>query len=164
MALAPGTGLSQLRHHDYQNVANGHGNHKLCNGNNRVHSESEDDDDSVELHEQLTTENPCVAIGCDDGWVRLYSIPGSDKLTYNKSLPRVSGEISTLFLSQSFRVLSCYFVCMLLFSPCSPMLLSGRVLSVTWSLDAKRIFSGSSDGYVVLCLSFALYLRICPQC
>lgn len=118
MALAPGTGPSQLRHHDHQNVANGHGNHKLCNGNNRVHSESEDDDDddddSVELHEQLNTENPCVAIGCDDGWVRLYSIPGSDKLTYHKSLPRVSG----------------------------------RVLSVTWSLDAKRIYSGSSDGYI----------------
>ena len=28
------------------------------------------------------------------------------------------------------------------------LLLPGRVLSVTWSNDAERIFSGSSDGYV----------------
>lgn len=30
----------------------------------------------------------------------------------------------------------------------------GRALSVTWSLDAKRIFSGSSNGYVKVVFSW----------
>lgn len=30
------------------------------------------------------------------------------------------------------------------------VLFSGRVLSVTWSTDAKFIYSGSSDGYVLM--------------
>lgn len=28
-------------------------------------------------------------------------------------------------------------------------IITGRTLSVTWSSDAKRIYSGSSDGYVL---------------
>ncbi|KAK9271406.1 hypothetical protein L1049_026996 [Liquidambar formosana] len=51
------------------------------------------DTDSVELHEDSVIEDPCVAIGCDDGCVRVYSSTGSDELTYIKSLPRVSGRV-----------------------------------------------------------------------
>ncbi|XP_050263816.1 WD repeat-containing protein PCN [Quercus robur] len=77
-------------------------------------SDSEDDSDSDELQEQPVIELPRLAIACDDGSVRIYSISDSDELVYTKSLPRVSG----------------------------------RVLSVTWSPDAKMIYSGSSDGFI----------------
>ncbi|KAJ0247484.1 Transducin family protein / WD-40 repeat family protein [Hirschfeldia incana] len=56
-----------------------------------------------------------LAVACDDGCVRIYYVSDSEKLTYFRSLPRVSG----------------------------------RALSVTWSSDAQRIFSGSSDGITV---------------
>ncbi|XAR48433.1 hypothetical protein NMG60_11031255, partial [Bertholletia excelsa] len=77
-------------------------------------SESEDDSNSVELLKQPTIDNIHVAIVCDDGCVWVYNIPDSDKLTYVKSLTRVSG----------------------------------RILSVTWSPCGKRIYSGSSDGFI----------------
>ncbi|KAJ6399916.1 hypothetical protein OIU84_015550 [Salix udensis] len=77
-------------------------------------SESEDDSDLDEQREQIVVEDPCLAIACDDGCVRIYTVPESDGLIYNKTLPRVSG----------------------------------RVLSVTWSPDASRIYSGSSDGFI----------------
>ena len=32
------------------------------------------------------------------------------------------------------------------------VLFLGRVLSVTWSIDANYIYSGSSDGYVLMLL------------
>lgn len=60
-------------------------------------SASEDDDDSVELREELVIDNTCVAIACDDGCVRIYNFSDSDHLMYNKSLPRVSGEIASPF-------------------------------------------------------------------
>ena len=56
-------------------------------------SDSEDDSDSDELQEQPVIELPRLAIACDDGSVRIYSISDSDELVYTKSLPRVSGEI-----------------------------------------------------------------------
>ncbi|KAK4559875.1 hypothetical protein RGQ29_008883 [Quercus rubra] len=77
-------------------------------------SDSEDDSDLDELQEQPVIELPRLAIACDDGSVRIYSISDLDELVYTKSLPRVSG----------------------------------RVLSVTWSPDAKMIYSGSSDGFI----------------
>ncbi|KAK9165361.1 hypothetical protein Scep_000552 [Stephania cephalantha] len=77
-------------------------------------SESDDDDESTELHAQPIHGNQRVAIGCDDGCVRLYDVSDSDRLTYNRSLPRVSG----------------------------------RILSVTWSVDASLLFAGSSDGLI----------------
>lgn len=58
-------------------------------------SDSEDDDDSVELCEEPVIENTRVAVACDDGCVRIYSISDSEQLIYNKSLPRVSGEIAS---------------------------------------------------------------------
>ncbi|KAL8126986.1 WD repeat-containing protein PCN-like [Apium graveolens] len=76
-------------------------------------SESEDDD-QVELCEGSVIDKTSVAIACDDGCVRIYTISDSNELVYNRSLPRVSG----------------------------------RVLSVTWSPDGNKIYSGSSDGFI----------------
>ncbi|XP_056695130.1 probable inactive receptor kinase At5g10020 [Spinacia oleracea] len=58
------------------------------------HSESsdDDDDDAVELNELPLVENRRLALACDDGYVRLYTIPDTNELTYHKSLPRVSGR------------------------------------------------------------------------
>lgn len=75
-------------------------------------SESENDDDSVVTTDGSVIEDTNVAMACDDGCVRIYTV--YDELIYSKSLPRVSG----------------------------------RTLSVTWSPDANKIFSGSSDGFI----------------
>ncbi|KAL8130963.1 hypothetical protein AgCh_007044 [Apium graveolens] len=75
-------------------------------------SESENDDDSVVTTDGSVIEDANIAMACDDGCVRIYTV--SDELIYRKSLPRVSG----------------------------------RTLSVTWSTDANKIFSGSSDGLI----------------
>ncbi|KAJ1396928.1 WD40/YVTN repeat-like-containing domain superfamily [Sesbania bispinosa] len=66
------------------------------------------------LWRHSATEYPRVAIGFDDGCLRIYDISDADEFIYVKSLPRVKG----------------------------------RVLSVTWSIDAKFIYSGSSDGII----------------
>lgn len=76
-----------------EHIGNGYLDDKL-NMDDHETSESEDDSDSVELHEHPVIELPRVAIGCDEGSVRIYSISDSDQLIYTKSLPRVSGEIS----------------------------------------------------------------------
>lgn len=70
------------------------GNGKLENGVGDDSSDDEDDSDSSELQEESAPENACVALACDDGCVRLYTVSQSDILTYSKSLPRVSGEFS----------------------------------------------------------------------
>ncbi|CAK8569434.1 unnamed protein product [Lathyrus sativus] len=77
-------------------------------------SESDEDSDSPEVLKQSILEGPRVAVGFDDGCVRIYTISDSNEFIYLKSLTRVSG----------------------------------RVLSVAWSADAKFIFSGSSDGII----------------
>ncbi|KAL1223560.1 WD repeat-containing protein PCN [Cardamine amara subsp. amara] len=97
-------------------------NSKVIENGGEVESEneSEDDDDddsdsdSDEFHEKSDDTDRLIAAACDDGCVRLYRISDLNKLTYYRSLPRVSG----------------------------------RALSVTWSPDAKRIFSGSSNGLI----------------
>ncbi|CDY27618.1 BnaA09g27890D [Brassica napus] len=86
---------------------------------NRLSVKSDDEEESgteddSQLNEKSEVCDRHLAAACDDGCVRIYSISESDKLTYYRSLPRVSG----------------------------------RALSVTWSLDAQRIFSGSSDGLI----------------
>ncbi|KAJ4906075.1 Transducin family protein / WD-40 repeat family protein [Raphanus sativus] len=99
MAVAPATVLSVDKR-----IENG-----LSSEKEESESESEDDSDSEEeSHDRL------LAAACDDGSVRLYRISDLNKLTYYRSLPRVSG----------------------------------RALSVTWSPDGQRIFSGSSDGLI----------------
>ncbi len=76
-----------------EHFGNGFLNDKLNKLDDDETSESEDDSDSVE---QPVIELPRLAIGCDDGCVRIYSISDSDELIYTKSLPRVSGEIPSL--------------------------------------------------------------------
>ncbi|CAN7133667.1 unnamed protein product, partial [Brassica rapa subsp. narinosa] len=83
-------------------------------------SEESDDEgesgveDGSEFDELEEKPDRRLAVACDDGCVRMYYVSDSEKLTYYRSLPRVSG----------------------------------RALSVTWSLDAQRIYSGSSDGLI----------------
>ncbi|KAK3000503.1 hypothetical protein RJ639_022311 [Escallonia herrerae] len=115
MAAAPCDNRQLQKKQDSGLSENGNANNKVDRGgDDGESSESEDDVTSVELHEEQVTENMRLAIACDDGCVRIYSISNSDELTYSKLLPRVSG----------------------------------RVLSVTWSPDASRIYSGSSDGFI----------------
>ncbi|WZZ10514.1 hypothetical protein YC2023_096435 [Brassica napus] len=71
-------------------------------------------EDGSEFDELEEKPDRRLAVACDDGCVRMYYVSDSEKLTYYRSLPRVSG----------------------------------RALSVTWSLDAQRIYSGSSDGLI----------------
>uniref|UniRef100_A0A2N9EE06 Uncharacterized protein n=1 Tax=Fagus sylvatica TaxID=28930 RepID=A0A2N9EE06_FAGSY len=73
-----------------EHFGNGFLNDKLNKLDDDETSESEDDSDSVE---QPVIELPRLAIGCDDGCVRIYSISDSDELIYTKSLPRVSGRV-----------------------------------------------------------------------
>ncbi|KAJ6709696.1 WD REPEAT-CONTAINING PROTEIN PCN [Salix koriyanagi] len=115
MAVAPSTNTEIHSEDKSQHLGNGYLNDRYKGGEaSEDSSESEDDSVSDEQHEHLVVEDPLLAIACDDGCVRIYTIPDSDDLIYNKTLPRVSG----------------------------------RVLSVTWSPDASRIYSGSSDGFI----------------
>ena len=95
MAAAPYNEACVIQH-ELQHVGNGYLNDKSNDAEDEASETSEnEDDDSVELHEVSVVENPHLAMGCDDGCVRVYIITNSDELTYNKSFPRVSGEIST---------------------------------------------------------------------
>ncbi|KDP36549.1 hypothetical protein JCGZ_08316 [Jatropha curcas] len=113
MAVAPSSNTPCEKDIEAKHLGNGFSD-KKNDTDDQQSSESGDDSDSDELHEQFAIEDPRVAIACDDGCVRIYTIPDSDELIYNKTLPRVNG----------------------------------RVLSVTWSSDASKIYSGSSDGFV----------------
>ncbi|RWR77947.1 U3 small nucleolar RNA-associated protein 4 [Cinnamomum micranthum f. kanehirae] len=98
---------------------NGYGKGSVSNGRDDSESsgsgDDDDDDDDVELHAvSHCSDSQRIAVGCDDGCVRIYDSSESDGFTYKRSLPRVSG----------------------------------RVLCVAWSLDARQIFSGSSDGFI----------------
>lgn len=100
MAVAPSSNPQLHADLDSQNnIANGHMNGDVDNSDDYETSESEDDSDSAGLHEASVVEHPRIAIGCDDGCVRLYSITGSDGLTYIKSLPRVSGRVLSVIWS-----------------------------------------------------------------
>ncbi|KAG8633354.1 hypothetical protein MANES_18G095200v8 [Manihot esculenta] len=114
MAVEPSRDPPSQKDIGSKHLGNGYLNDKHNDINDYPSSESEDDSDSDELHEQSIVQDPLVAIACDDGCVRIYTIPDSDELIYNKTLPRVSG----------------------------------RILSVTWSSDASKIYSGSSDGFI----------------
>ncbi|XP_019084008.1 PREDICTED: U3 small nucleolar RNA-associated protein 4 isoform X2 [Camelina sativa] len=113
MALAPINVPSvDVEEGKAKEIENGYSSEKSNDEEESAGSEEDDDSDSDEFHELLS--DRLLAAACDDGCVRLYRISDLDKLTYYRSLPRVSG----------------------------------RALSVTWSPDAKRIFSGSSDGLI----------------
>jgi len=89
MALAPISGFSS----DVEGIENGYLSEK---SNDEEESGSEEDgSDSDEFHEKSEEEiDRLLAAACDDGCVRLYRISNLEKLTYYRSLPRVSGESS----------------------------------------------------------------------
>lgn len=94
MAVAPSNDHVLDSKPKSEHIENGHLNGNL-NMDDHETSDSEDDSDSDELHELAVSELPRVAIACDDGCVRIYSISDSDEFIYTRSLPRVSGEISS---------------------------------------------------------------------
>ncbi|TKY57908.1 Cirhin protein [Spatholobus suberectus] len=56
-------------------------------------SESDEDSDAPGPLKRSDSEHPLVAIGLDDGSVRIYDISDTDKFIYVKSLPRVKGRV-----------------------------------------------------------------------
>lgn len=94
MAVAPSSSTLVHTEPKSQHLGNGYLNDRHNDSSDCESSESEDDLDSGERREQLVVEDPRVAIACDDGCVRIYTIPDSDELVYNRTLPRVSGETS----------------------------------------------------------------------
>ncbi|KAI3465249.1 hypothetical protein Pfo_021912 [Paulownia fortunei] len=118
IAAEPCSDLQLNVKQDAKFYENGYASPSISSGVDEVeNSDSDGDDnnkDAVEFHEDNDTENARLAIACDDGCVRIYCISDTEKLTYKRTLPRVSG----------------------------------RTLSVAWSPDASRIYSGSSDGFI----------------
>ncbi|KAJ7958273.1 U3 small nucleolar RNA-associated protein 4 [Quillaja saponaria] len=70
-------------------------------------SDGEYDSDIPEAHKQSVIEHPRVAIGCDDGCVRIYSISDLDEFIYTKSLPRVS-DATFLYSGSSDGLIRCW--------------------------------------------------------
>lgn len=54
-------------------------------------SDSEEDSDSPDVIKQSSLEDPRVAVGFDDGCVRVYTISDENEFIYKKSLTRVEG-------------------------------------------------------------------------
>lgn len=72
-------------------------------------SESEDDSDSEEEFHHDHSDR-LLAAACDDGSVRLYRISDFNKLTYYRSLPRVSGMNFSTLIIIIISILSFYFI------------------------------------------------------
>ena len=111
-------------------------------------SEESDDEgesgvaDGSEFDELEEKPDRRLAVACDDGCVSMYHVSDSEKLTYYRSLPRASGET---FFAPPLTIILILFCCICL-ELYGTLFFVGRALSVTWSLDAQRIFSGTSDG------------------
>ncbi|MCL7047435.1 hypothetical protein MKW94_026793 [Papaver nudicaule] len=91
MAVEPLDASLVSTQNDTQQAVNGHATDTGTPLSDDDTSESDDDDiDAIQLHPML--EDPRLAIACDDGCVRIYIVSDSDQLTYNRTLPRVSGR------------------------------------------------------------------------
>lgn len=88
-----------------KHIENGYLNNNVDEDSDGETSASDEESDASENHEEPVNENPLVALACDDGCVRIYSISNTDELLYVKSFPRVSGEISTLYVMLLCKVL-----------------------------------------------------------
>ncbi|KAJ7966511.1 U3 small nucleolar RNA-associated protein 4 [Quillaja saponaria] len=93
MAVAPSNSDLISTESKNKQTENGFLNDKSRDGDEDETSESEYDFDEPEVHNQYIIENPRVAIGCDDGCVRIYNVSESDEFIYTKSLPGVSGRV-----------------------------------------------------------------------
>lgn len=87
--------------HETKSYENGHASPSSSSGVDEAENSDSDDDDmnnkyAVELHEDNDIESIQLAIACDDGCVRIYCISDGEKLTYKRTLPRVSGETADL--------------------------------------------------------------------
>ncbi|KAK6130813.1 hypothetical protein DH2020_035454 [Rehmannia glutinosa] len=147
IAAEPCNDLQLDAKQEIKSYENGDANPSTISGaDEEDNSESEDEDDGknareIQMHNDA--KNTRLAIACDDGCVRIYNVSDEEKLTYNRTLPRVSGETSAL------RIVEKLFVPRFIKLLMSFSMFAGRTLSVTWSSDANRIYSGSSDGITV---------------
>ncbi|KAL1315512.1 WD repeat-containing protein PCN isoform X1 [Arachis hypogaea] len=66
---------------------------KIQESDEQESSDSDEDNDSPDAGKQSVLESPRVAIGYDDGSVRIYAISDEDEFLYVKSLPRVKGRV-----------------------------------------------------------------------
>ncbi|KAL6995333.1 hypothetical protein U1Q18_005472 [Sarracenia purpurea var. burkii] len=89
IAIAPNVSPPQHTKNESLHIENGNSNDKF--DDDPETSASEDDND--EFNEQPIVGNSLVALACDDGCVRIYSISDTEELTYVKSLTRVSGRV-----------------------------------------------------------------------
>ncbi|XP_028752000.1 WD repeat-containing protein PCN-like [Neltuma alba] len=92
MALAPSKSSCINTEAEPDPMGNGHLSYSR-NNDCEEHETSESDEDSVSPNSLKAIEHPRVAMGCDDGCVRIYAISDSDDFTPTKSLPRVSGRV-----------------------------------------------------------------------
>ncbi|CAH9053705.1 unnamed protein product [Cuscuta europaea] len=69
--------------------------------------DDDDDDDSIELYEDRVNDHSHIALACDDGCVRIYSISSLDDVVHKKSLPRISGRtLSVTWNTEGNRIFS----------------------------------------------------------
>lgn len=72
-------------------IENGFSTRFLNGFDDHEDSESDEDSDSSEVLKQSILEGPRVAVGFDDGCVRIYTISDANEFIYLKSLTRVTG-------------------------------------------------------------------------
>lgn len=98
IAAEPPTDLLSNGNQEMKAYENGHTSPSISSDvDDEENSESEDEyvDNHVVVHEQNDAESTRLAIACDDGCVRIYNVSDEEKLIYNRTLPRVSGETSS---------------------------------------------------------------------
>lgn len=99
IAAEPSNDLGLNLKQETKSYENGHASSSIASGvDEEESSESEDEDkDTVEIYEHNDANDTRLALACDDGCVRIYSVSDAEKLTYNRTLPRVSGETSAQY-------------------------------------------------------------------
>lgn len=104
IAAEPSVDLLPNGKQEMKAYENGHASPSITSDvDDEEKSESEDDydDNRAVFHEQDDAESTRLAIACDDGCVRIYSVSDEEKLIYNRTMPRVSGETSALKIEKS---------------------------------------------------------------
>lgn len=94
MALAPSITDLVNTEAELDHMGNGYLTYNKDNDHDE-HETSDSEEEPDSSNSLKTPEYPRVAIGCDDGCVRIYAILDTDEFMCTKSLPRVSGEISS---------------------------------------------------------------------
>ncbi|KAK4277397.1 hypothetical protein QN277_015401 [Acacia crassicarpa] len=92
MALAPSITDLVNTEAELHHMGNGYLSYNNDNDHDE-HETSDSEEESDSSNSLRTLEYPRVAIGCDDGSVRMYAISDTDEFMCTKSLPRVSGRV-----------------------------------------------------------------------